>query len=61
MNATITLYVYENALLGDNGTNFNDASLVDEISGFNNEDEALHAFEELYGSNDYSASFTPHD
>lgn len=51
-----TLYVYDNALLGDDGLNFA-AALIDQHDG--TDDECLAWFNEKYGANDYTASFTP--
>lgn len=53
------LYVYDNKSLGDNGTDFNDASLV-YCFNCDTEDECIAKFEAEYGSNDYTASFTRH-
>ena len=54
-----TLYVYDNALLGDDGVDFDDDSYVDHIT-CDTAEECLAKFEADYGSNDYSASFTKH-
>lgn len=53
------LYVYQNDLLGDNGDEFNDTSLVDTIR-CDTEAECLAKFEADYGSNDYTGSFVKH-
>ena len=50
------LYIYDNELLGDDGTEFNDNSCVDCIN-CDTADECLAKFEADYGSNDYTASF----
>ena len=50
-----TLYVFDNALLGDFGTAFNSA-LIDQFDG--TEEECLAWFSKQYDGNDYSASFT---
>ena len=54
-----TLYVYENELLGDEGDDFSDTSCVDSIT-CDTDYECLAKFEEDYGSNEYTASFTKH-
>lgn len=51
----MTAYIFDNELLGDNGDNF-EAALIDELTG--TETECLADFEEKYGSNDYTLSFT---
>lgn len=53
----LTIYVYKNELLGDNSDQFNDKSLVDTIT-CETEDECDKKFEDMYGSNDYSYSYT---
>lgn len=50
------LYVYDKAMLGDDGTDFTTA-LCAEIH-CDTEAECLAKFEADYGSNDYSCSFT---
>ena len=54
-----TLYVYDNELLGENGTDFNDTSCVMSYI-YDSEEECLANFEEEYDSDDYTASFTRH-
>ena len=51
-----TIYVYDNELLGDDGENFA-AALVDEKK-FATQEAALAWFNETYGYNEYTASFT---
>lgn len=55
----LTIYVYKNELIGDKGDQFNDESLVDTIT-CETEDECNKKFEDMYGSNDYSYSYTKH-
>lgn len=56
-----TLYVYDNALLSDNGIDFNDTSCVAVITcDCDTGEKCLAEFEAEYGSNEYSASFTKH-
>lgn len=50
------IYVYDNALLGDSGDRFA-AALIATHDGESN-DELLAWFNDNYGSNDYSVSFT---
>lgn len=54
-----TIYVYKNELLGDNGDQFNDQSLIDEIEG-ETDDECDKKFNDEYGINDYSYSYSKH-
>lgn len=56
----LTIYIYANELLGDNGDQFNDESFVDTIT-CESEDECNKNFEDMYGSNDYSYSYTRHE
>jgi len=51
------LYIYENELLGDDGTDFK-AALVDVLEGEDDEDLLAQA-NDLYGINDYTADFLP--
>lgn len=55
----LTIYIYSNELLGERGDQFNDNSLVGTITGETN-NECDKEFEQEYGSNDYSYSFTAH-
>ncbi len=50
-----TIYVFDNAMLGDSGDNFA-AALIDQHEG--TQEDCLAWFDEKYGSNDYTASFT---
>lgn len=54
----VTIYVFDNALLGDKGDSFADA-LIDQHEG--TESECLAWFGNNYGPNDYSSSFTAPD
>ena len=54
-----TLYVYDNELLGDNGTDFNDTSCVMSFNS-DSEEECIARFEADYDSDDYTTSFTRH-
>ena len=51
-----TIYVFDNALLGDNGDQFA-AALIDQHTG-NTQSECEAWFSENYDTNDYSFSFT---
>lgn len=53
------LYVYDNELLGDDGTQFNDTSCVDCINR-STEEECLAEFNAAYDSNSFTSSFTKH-
>jgi hypothetical protein len=53
-----TIYVFDNELLGDNGDDFK-AALIDQHDG--TEPECLAWFDEKYGPNDYTSSFSPND
>ena len=55
-----TLYVYDNMLLGENGTDFNDESCVDSIN-CDTVEECLAKFATDYSTNDYTASFRRHN
>jgi hypothetical protein len=50
------LYVFDNELLGDDGTEFS-AALCDEIEA-ETEEECFNKFESEFGSNDFLASFS---
>lgn len=54
----LTIYVFDNELLGDKGINFA-LALIDQHDG--TEAECLAWFDANYGPNDYTSSFTAHD
>lgn len=54
------IYVYKNELLGENGDEFNDQSLIDVIECESTE-ECENKFNEKYGINDFCYSFCGHE
>ena len=54
------IYVYKNELLGENGDEFNDQSLIDVIECESME-ECENKFNEKYDINDFCYSFCGHE
>lgn len=54
-----TIYIYDNALLGDNGDDYSDESCVDSVTR-DTPEECLAEAGENYSSNDYTYSFSKH-
>ena len=54
----LTVYVYDNSLIENGDLNNSTEALIAEQSGFETNADAEEWFNENYGSNDYSMSYT---